>query len=54
MFTITDEMRLFGPDSFMELTKYPLSTFPSSVRWLAQPYDEEKVAILKEQEFVYN
>ena len=27
MLTITDELRLFGPDSFMEMTKYPFNTF---------------------------
>lgn len=43
MFTINDEMRLFGPDSYMEMTKYPASTFEGIQRWLGVQYNEEEV-----------
>lgn len=54
MVTITDETRLFGPDSFMEVTKYPQSTFPSTVKWLGKVYDKSTIELLKDEEFIYN
>jgi molecular chaperone DnaK (HSP70) len=44
MLTITDELRLFGPDSFMEMTKYPTSTFEGIQKWLGKEYNEEEIS----------
>ncbi len=54
MLSFTEDIRLFGPDSYMELTKYPQSTFEKMQRWLGMKYDKEKLDKLKEEYYIYN
>jgi len=54
MVTIGDDNRLFGADSYIEHSKYPLTTFAGIQRYFGQKFDEDLVAKLKKERFVFN
>lgn len=53
-FTITDEQRLFGKDSFNGNSRYPKSTFGDLASYLGMEYSEDYLKHLKLNEFVLN
>jgi len=53
-FTITNEVRLFGADSFMGTSRFPKTTFSDVASLFAMPYSEETVKALHADKFVLN
>ena len=52
--TLTDETRLFGGDSFMEMSKYPSTTFGQLQQVLGQKYSDEFISYLKNERYWLN
>lgn len=54
MITLTEDGRIFGVDSFMEQSKYPVTSFSNMHSYLGVKYDPEFVETLKREKFVMN
>jgi len=54
MFSIGNENRLFGADSFLESSKYPQTTFQQMARTFGTTYDEEWINKLKQHRLMFN
>ena len=54
MVTIGDDNRLFGADSYIEHSKYPMTTFAGIQRNFGQKFEDELVAKLKKERFITN
>ena len=54
MVTFTQDTRLFGADSYIEQTKYPLNSFGAMHKYLGQSYDMEFVENQRKQRFLLN
>lgn len=54
MITIHDEGRIFGMDSFMEMSKFPTTTFAQLQRYVGMEYDESVIEYLKKERFIVN
>jgi molecular chaperone DnaK (HSP70) len=54
MVTLGSENRLYGKDSFLESSKYPLTTFSDLHRTFGKKFDSDELAKFKEQRFVTN
>jgi len=53
-FTITEDNRVFGPDSLIQGNRFPKTTFSDMMAHLGHVFSEEEVEFLKKEKFVTN
>jgi len=53
-FSITEDSRIFGADSFLQSTRYSKNTFAQVATLLGMDYDEQTVEEMKKYNLIFN